>query len=126
MYPVDLFGVVRRLQRTDGSSSIQHPAARSSGSTSRGLMPARMRPFSFSTCPFDWGCEIEPDAVDAAETRNGTLGEVGAVVGDDAVWVAVLVDDVAEETDRSLAVQYLDRLCFDPLGELVHRHQKVG
>ena len=71
-------------------------------------------------------CEVEPDVVDAAETCKGTLGEVGAVVGDDAVWVAVLVDDVAKETDRSLAFQYLDRLCLNPLGELVHRHQKVG
>src|SRR3954463_7497885 len=53
--PVDLFGVVRRLQRTAGSSSSQQPSERSSGTTSRGLMPERMRPLARSTWPFDCG-----------------------------------------------------------------------
>src|SRR4051812_2445451 len=43
---VDLFGMVRRLQRTDDNSSIQQPAERSSGSTSRGLMPDKISPFA--------------------------------------------------------------------------------
>src|SRR3954462_12684144 len=51
----DLFGVVRRLQRTAGSSSSQQPAERSSGTTSHGLMPERMRPLARSTWPFDCG-----------------------------------------------------------------------
>ena len=63
-------------------------------------------------------CEVEPYAVVATEMCEGALGEVGAIVGDDAVGVAVPVDDVAEETDRGPAVQYLDRLRLDPLGEL--------
>ena len=54
MKPVDLFGVVRRLQRTAGNSSSQQPAERSRGSTSRGLMPDKMRPFSCCTWPFDY------------------------------------------------------------------------
>ena len=53
--PVDLFGVVHRLQRTAGSSSSQQPADCSSGMTSRGLMPERMSPFARSTWPFDCG-----------------------------------------------------------------------
>ena len=56
---VDLLGVVRRLQRTAGSSS-QQPAKRSRGSTSRGLMPDRMRLFARSTWPFD--CRWATDA----------------------------------------------------------------
>ena len=64
MKPVDLFGVVRSLQRTAGNSSSQQPAERSSGSTSRGLMPERMRPFARSTWPFDCGW-----ATDAKSSR---------------------------------------------------------
>ena len=64
MKPVDLFGVVRRLQRTAGSSLSQLPAERSSGSTNQGLMPDRMRPFAHSTRPFDCGW-----ATDAKSSR---------------------------------------------------------
>ena len=55
MKPVDLFGVVRKLQRTAGSSSSQQPAERSRGSTSRGLRPDKMRSFARFTRPFDCG-----------------------------------------------------------------------
>ena len=64
MKPVDLFGVVHRLQRTADSSSSQQPAERSSGTTSRGLMPERMSPFARSTWPFDCGW-----ATDAKSSR---------------------------------------------------------
>ena len=64
MKPVDLFGVVRRLQRTAGNSSSQQPTERSSGLTSRGFMPDRMRPFARSTWPFDCGW-----ATDAKSSR---------------------------------------------------------
>ena len=64
MKRIDLFGVVRRLQRTAGSSSTQQPAERSSGSTSRALMPDRMRPLVHSTWPFDYGW-----ATDAKSSR---------------------------------------------------------
>ena len=56
---VDLFGVVRRLQRTAGSSSSEQPADRSSGTTSRGLMPDRMRPLARSTWLFDCGWAMD-------------------------------------------------------------------
>ena len=64
MKPVDLFGVVRRLQRAAGSSSSQQPAERSSGSINRGLMPDKMRLFACSTWPFDCGW-----AMDARSSR---------------------------------------------------------
>jgi hypothetical protein len=51
--PTEQFGVVRRLQSTEGSSLTQQPAECSRGSTSLGLMPARTNPFAFSTCPLD-------------------------------------------------------------------------
>ena len=57
LYWVDLFGVVRRLQSTDGSSSTQAPAARLSGTRRHFLMPLQTRPLAFSTCPLDCGCE---------------------------------------------------------------------
>ena len=62
--PVDLFGVVRRLQRTAGSSSSQQPVERSRGTTSRGLIPERMRPLARSTWPLDCGW-----ATDAKSSR---------------------------------------------------------
>ena len=64
MKPVDLFGVVRRLQRTAGISSIQQPTERSSGSTSWGLISDRITPFARSTWPFDYGW-----ATDAKSSR---------------------------------------------------------
>ena len=64
MKPVDLFGVMHRLQRTAGNSSSQQPAECSRGSTSWGLMPDRMRPFAHSTWPFDCGW-----AMDARSSR---------------------------------------------------------
>ena len=56
---VDAFGVVRRLQSTDGSSSGQAPAARLSGTRRRFLIPLVTKPLAFSTCPFDYGCATE-------------------------------------------------------------------
>ena len=73
MKPVDLFGVVRRLQRTAGNSSSQQPAERSSGSTSRGLMPDRMRPFAHSTWTFDCGW-----ATDAKSSRMPCVAQIQA------------------------------------------------
>ena len=70
MKSVDLFGVVRRLQRTAGSSSSQQPAERSSGSTSQGLMPDRMRPFARSTWPFDYRM-----ATDAKSSRMPSVAQ---------------------------------------------------
>src|SRR3954462_14049506 len=37
--PVDLFGVVRKLHKTEGNSSAQAPAARRSGASRRVLIP---------------------------------------------------------------------------------------
>ena len=47
--PVDRFGVVLKLHKTAGSSSIHAPGALSSGSINRGLIPDKMRPFALST-----------------------------------------------------------------------------
>ena len=62
--PVDLFGVVRRLQRTADSSSSQLLGERTSGSMSLGLMPYRMRPLARSTETLDCGW-----ATDARSSR---------------------------------------------------------
>jgi hypothetical protein len=52
-------------------------------------------------------------------------GEVGAVVGDDAVWYTVPVDNGLEELDRRGRLLVGDRDNFDPLGEFVHSDQQV-
>ena len=59
MYPVDLFGVVRKLHITEGNSSAQAPAARRSGALSLGFRPCRIRPFVVLTCPLACGCATD-------------------------------------------------------------------
>ena len=51
---------------------------------------------------------------------QGTLGEIRAVVGDEAVQYAVPDGDVGDESHGSRTIQFLDWLRFYPLGELVH------
>ena len=60
-----------------------------------------------------------------AKTSQGTFGKVCAVVGDDVVRYAVPSSDVGDERHGSRPVQLLDRLRFDPLGELVHGNKQV-
>jgi hypothetical protein len=45
-------------------------------------------------------CVLYLDAKLLGELLEFTCGEVGAVVGDDAVWHAVSVDDRLEKLDR--------------------------
>jgi hypothetical protein len=52
-------------------------------------------------------------------------GEVGAVVGDDAVRHTIPVDDGLEELDRCGCLLVGDRDSFDSFGEFVHRDQQV-
>jgi hypothetical protein len=47
-------------------------------------------------------------------------GEVGAIVGDNAVRHSISVDDGLEELDRSSCFLVGDQNDFDPLGELVN------
>jgi hypothetical protein len=72
-----------------------------------------------------YGRKVQPDSLGAAEACKFSLGEVCAIIGDDTVGVAVSVDDVLEEGDGGFAVQLLDWLDFNPLGELVHHDQEV-
>ena len=53
------------------------------------------------------------------------LGKICAVVGDDAVWNAVPGCNVGNECHGSRAIQLLDRLSFDPLGELVYSDKQM-
>jgi hypothetical protein len=61
-----------------------------------------------------------------AEVEEFLPRELGAVVGDDRVGYAEVIDDVGEERYRLLGADVDDRLSLDPLGELVDRHEKVG
>jgi hypothetical protein len=60
------------------------------------------------------------------EVLKLALGEIRAVVRDDAVRHSVPVDDGLEELDRCSRLLVGDRDCFDPLGELVDGNQKVS
>ena len=54
------------------------------------------------------------------------LDKVVAVIGDDAVRVAVPVDELAEELGSGLPVALLDGFGLDPLGELVDCDKQMG
>ena len=63
---------------------------------------------------------VQSDALRRAKMGQGTFGKVCAIVGDDAVWYAIPDGDVGDESHSSRTIQFLNWLCFYPLGELVH------
>jgi hypothetical protein len=62
----------------------------------------------------------------AAKLREGTLDEVGAAVGDDAVREAVTIDELTDELGSGLPVALGDWLGLNPLCEFVNRNEQVG
>jgi hypothetical protein len=68
-------------------------------------------------CVLDLGAEL------FGEFLKFARGEVGAIVGDDAVRYAVLVDDGLKELDRRSRFLIGDGDSFDPFGELVDGDQ---
>jgi hypothetical protein len=70
-------------------------------------------------------CVLDLDVEFFGEFLKFARGEVGAVVGDDAIWYAVSVDDGLEELDRRSRFLVGDWDGFDPLGELVDGDQQV-
>src|SRR4051812_18049311 len=59
VYWVEVFGVVRKLHSTAGSSSTQLHVACSSGARSRFFIPPHTRSFAFSTWPLDCECAAD-------------------------------------------------------------------
>lgn len=55
----DLFAVVRRHQRMDGSSLTHFPFARTKWAMRRGFRPCMINPLARSTSPLDYGCDTE-------------------------------------------------------------------
>jgi hypothetical protein len=71
-------------------------------------------------------CVLDLDAELFGELLKFAHGEVGAVVGDDAVRHTVSVDDGLEELDCRSRFLIGDWDSFDPLGELVNDDQQVS
>jgi hypothetical protein len=71
-------------------------------------------------------CVLYLDAELLGELLKFTCGEVGAVVGDDAVRHAISVDDGLKKLDRRSRFLIGDWDSFDPLGELIDGDQQVG
>ena len=55
-----------------------------------------------------------------------TLGQISIIISYDAVRVAKMENHLFDELNRCRCVTLTDRLCLNPLGKFVHRHQKVG
>jgi hypothetical protein len=71
-------------------------------------------------------CVLDLDIELFGEFLKFARGEVGAVVGDDAIRYAVSVDDGLEELDCRGRFLVGDWDGFDPLGELVDGDQQVS
>jgi hypothetical protein len=71
-------------------------------------------------------CVLYLDAELFGKLLKFARGEVGTVVGDDAVWYAIPVDDGLEKLDRRSRFLIGDWDGFDPLGELVNGDQQVS
>jgi hypothetical protein len=69
---------------------------------------------------------LDVDAELFGEFLKFARGEVGAVVGDDAVRYDVPLDDGLEELNRRSRLLIGDRDSFDPFGEFVHGDQQVS
>src|SRR4051812_9330259 len=96
VYWVAVFGVVRRLHNTAGSSSTQLPAACSSGARSCFFSPPHTRPFAFSTWPLDCGCTtciVDFDAQLFTKVLEFCCCEVCTIIRDDVVWHPEPEDD---------------------------------
>ena len=123
-YCVNRFGIVRRLHRTDGSSSTQAPFDFLSFFDPVADEPIDFLHLTVGLRMGDRG-EAELDAEAVAEHVKFSRGEVAAVVRDDAVWHAESTGDSFEELDRRSSSLVHDRDGLYPLGEFVDCHQKV-
>jgi hypothetical protein len=65
------------------------------------------------------------NVVVVTEVENFLHRELGAVVGDDRAGYAEAVDDVSEERYGFLGVDVHNGSGFNPLRELVDRHEKM-
>jgi hypothetical protein len=61
-----------------------------------------------------------------AELSHGALRKIGAIVGDDAVWEAITVDELTDELGGGFPVALCDGLGLDPLSELVDCNEQVS
>ena len=72
------------------------------------------------------GGPVDSNAIVVAESKKFLPGEECAVVSDYGVWDSKFVYDVEEELHRVFRSYSCYGFCFDPLGELIDCHQKVG
>ena len=68
----------------------------------------------------------QADVFSLAKIFHLTLREVCAIVRDDVVWKAKAEDNLFEKLNRRSRITLANWLRFNPLGELVNRHQQVG
>src|SRR3954471_16862450 len=120
---------MRKLQRTEGSSSAQAPASRSSGISRSFLMPPLTRPLAFSTCPLVCGCATE--AYDMLIPRPSQKSWNYLEMKFDPLLVMIVVrhaepvDYGLKELHGSFTHLVGNGHIFDPLGELVDCDQEV-
>lgn len=81
-----------------------------------------IRPFDLLICA--WVChrgEGKGDAIVVTESEKRLVGELSAIVCDDAIGDAKSEDNVLNELSGPLHVDYGDRIILNPLGELFNK-----
>src|SRR5664279_1513957 len=71
-------------------------------------------------------CYVESDPFFLTEPGKSSLGEVCAIIRNDAMRIAISQDNVLEKRHSRVAVTFSYWFYFYPLGELIHHHQHVG
>ena len=69
------------------------------------------------------GCYIKPDVLSLTELLHLTFRKVCAIIRDDTMWKAKTEDDLFDQLNRRNCITLAYMLRFNPLSELVNRHQ---
>ena len=65
---------------------------------------------------------IQPNAFVSAEPRKLSFNKVGAIICDDAMWIAISQNDLLDEGYNCLAITLPDWFHLHSLGKFVHHH----
>ena len=69
--------------------------------------------------------DVESNPLSPAEVRHLTHSKISAIIGDDAMRIAISEDDLLQKASSSRTITLGDWFNFDPLRELVDCDQQM-